>query len=662
MDDGRYDPGILTAGISEDGKDIILQATGSDWELKKIADSLRHLTALPRSYKNKHHGLMHIPLTWALVTQCAKIAQQKDFKWKPEPDLAAWVVEEFGRRFTEYKDTSDLKFDVDSLDWEPMPHQLSGMFTGAMAKRFFFADDMGTGKTRTALLTLAELEVRGEDPFPCFVVAPASVVDPWLEELEATFPDWTFTAYRGPRRKKLSSRYQVYVMSWDVFRQDMQPPDLAQCERCELTVEWSKAQQKAYDVFTLGGVGVKDEHRKLVLHHGCPKILPSKGYSVFRPIDSSKHTLPPLLDFLVPRTIIADEAHALCNVKTKQSIAIGKIARVTKYLFPMSGTPITNDIRGFWRAHGVIDTLSFPDQERYAERYADRYKKDYGQPEVEGLTTIHRDEFYVLMQGTMRRVSKKDVLKDLPDKTYSTRVVTIPPAYRKAYDEMEEDMIAHIPDTDEPLPVMNTLAQLQRLSQLASSACDVEIEYILDENPESLTFNEEVPHYKVTMREPCWKVDELMAVMSENEGSPLVTFAPHAQLMEIAGTRAESKGYKVGYIKGGQSHTLRSKTRLSFQNNELDLLCVTTSAGGVGLTLTAAHTAVFLEPGWEYWRRAQAEDRLHRRGQTAQVHIIDVIASNTVETRMRQAIRDKAKNLGELVRDPHIFREVLGGK
>ena len=486
------------------------------------------------------------------------------------------------------------------------------------------------------------------DPFPAFVVCPASVVDPWIEELEARFPNWTYTAYRGPRRKKLSTRYQIYVMSWDVFRQDMFPSQKAECPHGHGQIEWKNRDQKELDKHLLGEIST-------------PMVCVACN-AVMVPVDTSKTELPPLVDFVVPSTGIADEAHALCNTKTKQSVAMGRMARVTNYLFPMSGTPITHDIRGFWRAHSCIDVRSFPDQDRYAMRFADLYKKDYGQAEVEGLTTVNREEFYTLMQGTMRRVSKQEVLKDLPDKTYSTRVVTIPPAYRKAYDEMEEDMIAHIPDTDEPLPVMNTLAQLQRLSQLASSACDVEIEYVLDDNPDSLTYGEEVPHYKVDMREPCWKVDELMAVMAENEGTPLVTFAPHAQLMGIAGARAESHGYRVGYIRGGQTQAQRTKTRLAFQDGEYDLLCVTTSAGGVGLTLTASHTAVFLEPGWEYWRRVQAEDRLHRRGQEEKVQIIDIIASNTVETRMRQAIRDKAKNLGELVRDPRIFREVLGGK
>lgn len=101
---------------------------------------------------------------------------------------------------------------------------------------------------------------------------------------------------------------------------------------------------------------------------------------------------------------------------------------------------------------------------------------------------------------------------------------------------------------------------------------------------------------------------------------------------------------------------------MAFQAGELDLLCANTSAGGVGLTLTAAHTAVFLERPWAFWQADQAEDRIHRRGQTGQVSIIDVVAANTVESRVRAALKDKATQLSDLIRDPHIIRNFLGGQ
>lgn len=613
----RYAKAVLAAEIEcanyhptqncEHPRNIRLRVEGADWQIGEIGTALRHLTALPKK-TGDGTGELKVPLSWAMVTQISKLMEERGYGWKPDGALLKWITAEFLRRHDPIGEApfntaalhNELRFNTGSLGWTPMPHQLAGAYVGALNKRFFFCDDMRTGKTRTALLTAAELEARGENPFPMFVIAPASVVDSWLEELDAAFPDWPATAYRGSKRRNLSSRYKVYVMSWDVFRTDMKH------ERDEL---------------------------------------------------------PALVKFLVPKTIVLDEAHALCNVKTKQSVAARQIARVADYAFPMSGTPITRDVGGFWSALNVLDIRSFPDQDRYKDRYTDRYHADYGQDQVDGLSPETKQEFYTLMQGSMRRIAKSDVNKDLPPKTYQQRLVDIPHAYKISYKEMEEDMIAHIPDTDEPLEVMSTLAQLQRLTQLASSACDVEIVMELDEREDSPTFGQEIPRYHVTMREPSWKIDELMAIMDENQGTgnPLLVFSPHTQLVNMAGKRAEAAGYRVGYITGEQSAPQKKRYRVAYQDGELDLLCCNVTAGGVGLTLNRGDTVVFLERPWAYWQAHQAESRADDVITGKQVHVIDIVARDTVESRVREVLKKKAANLSELVRDPRIVKEFLAG-
>jgi hypothetical protein len=945
MMDDRYATGALCGRI--EGDRIRLSVQGSDWEISEIGDKIRHLTAAPKKTTDGS-GEVSVPLTWAMVTQCARFMIEIGKKWSPSPELIEWVTDEFMRRHDEYSPDKGLRFDISQLGWTPMPHQIGGAYVGALNERFFFADDMRTGKTRTALLTLAEMEARGKDPWPAFVVAPASVVDPWMEELEAAFPGWPVAAYRGGKRRNLSTRYKVYVMSWNTFRDDMHVKQVAQCEQGTVT-ELTRAIEKAFS-----------NHQMAPETYDAP-LCPC-CHREMTLVDTSRTKIPPLLEFLVPKTLVLDEAHALClshtscittsagpkrisevhegdfvlgvdhstgrdvwtrvkkvgrsplretvrlggleltpdhpvwvsdsgciayassyaeeihlrplryliraealpesadaeilrqgvrmrgeirgdesgpfsvgdsgsggggarergqgalvagydgvpelgqepvqgtagrgdqegvngseqeawvshadgrergayypagavaeaarlgvhprvrsepwqedaglpnvlqgghrasrleardragrelasfevkagarpeegleagvawldgisdaererperylwniatdtgnyvaagvlvhncNVKTRQSVMARRCARVAKYAFLASGTPITKDVGGFWSALNVLDIRSFPDQERYQARYTDRYSREYGSPEIEGISTANKAEFFTLMQGSMRRISRSDVNKDLPPKTYQTRAVDVPAAHRKAYDEMRDDMIAHIPDTDEPLPVMTVLAQLQRLSQLASSACDVEIVYELDDKPGSETYGEMVPKYNVTMREPSWKIDALMELMDDNRGEPLICFSPHTQLVKLAGARAEKSGYKVGYIIGGQSQAQRTGIRKAFNAGKLDLLCANVTAGGVGLTLTGTDTIVFLERPWAYWQADQAQSRADDIRNAKQVHVIDIVAKNTVESRVREALKSKAGSLAELVRDPRIVEELLGGQ
>jgi len=610
----RYAQAVLTAKIECESyhptqncnhgpKNIRLRVDGADWQIAEIGTALHRLTALPKDTKDGS-GEKKVPLTWAVVTQLSRLMQDHNYGWRPSPPLNEWMRQEVLRRYDETGHLhGGLKFDLSKLGWTPMPHQVAGMYVGALNKRFFFCDDMRTGKTRTALLTLAELEARGENPFPVLVVAPASVIGSWREELEKAFPDWPVAEYMGGKRKNLSSRYKVYLTSWPTFTRDMK---------------------------------------------------------------HEEHQLPPLLKFFpgyAPKTVIYDEAHALCNTSTRQSIAAKQLARVTEFAFPMSGTPITRDVGGFWTAMNVLDIRSFPDPDRYKDMYTDRYHTEY-KDEIDGLRPETREEFYTVLQGSMRRISKRDVNKDLPPVAYSTRVVQIPAAYRAAYDEMEQDMIAHIPDTSEPLEVMTTLAQLTRLTQLASSACDVSVEMVLEERENHPMYGEEVPRYHVTMREPSWKIDELMAIMDENRdtGNPLLTFSPHTQLVKLAGARAEKEGYRVGYFTGEQSRKQKDKYRIMYQNGELDLLCLNLTAGGVGLTLNKGDTVVMLERSFAYWQNHQGESRADDIMNAKQVYVIDIVAANTVESRVRQVIKDKARQLSELVRDPRIVEEILGGQ
>src|SRR3984957_1331715 len=308
----RYAQAVLTAKIECESyhptqncnhgpKNIRLRVDGADWQIAEIGTALHRLTALPKDTKDGS-GEKKVPLTWAVVTQLSRLMQDHNYGWRPSPPLNEWMRQEVLRRYDETGHLhGGLKFDLSKLGWTPMPHQVAGMYVGALNKRFFFCDDMRTGKTRTALLTLAELEARGENPFPAFVVAPASVVDPWMEELEAAFPGWPVCAYRGPKRRRLSSRYKVYVMSWNTFRDDMHVKQVAQCEKGTI-IELTRAIEKAFS-----------NHQLAPETYAAP-LCPC-CHREMELVDTSRTKIPPLLEFLVPKTLVLDEAHALCNVK-----------------------------------------------------------------------------------------------------------------------------------------------------------------------------------------------------------------------------------------------------------------------------------------------------------------------------------------------------------
>jgi len=71
------------------------------------------------------------------------------------------------------------------------------------------------------------------------------------------------------------------------------------------------------------------------------------------------------------------------------------------------------------------------------------------------------------------------------------------------------------------------------------------------------------------------------------------------------------------------------------------------------LTMTAADTIVFLQRDWSVIKNLQAEDRVHRIGSQIHkaIHIIDVVAPDTVEEWQIQKVLEKLRRLEEIRRD-----------
>jgi len=82
---------------------------------------------------------------------------------------------------------------------------------------------------------------------------------------------------------------------------------------------------------------------------------------------------------------------------------------------------------------------------------------------------------------------------------------------------------------------------------------------------------------------------------------------------------------------------------------------VSNKTGAYGITLTAANTVIYVSNDFDLETRVQSEDRAHRIGQRKPVTYIDLIADNTIDERIVQALRNKmvmsAAVLGEEARE-----------
>lgn len=589
--------------LSADSKHIVVMAAGADpYELAFDQNRLAGLTPLIRKSADVFGspGALVIDPTWPAVVQLGSTFGEQ---WVPGPKLRAWATEEAMRRTSltpiEYRPPSPIT---------PYQWQLEGAALIAATGRALITDEPRVGKTATAILGLCELLTGSpDDPSdfrgPVVVICPASVVDPWVEAWENWAPHCRTVAWRGPKRKSLLGTADVYVTSWDTARVDAPP------------------------------AGTKE--------------------------------MRPLTEGIKPVAVIWDECHYAKNSTAKRSQAATRIAKVATSqdgsFVALSGTPITKDTGDLFSTLRAMEPDAYPDKSRWINRYCDTIREDYDE-EIVGLNRYAEPEFRLSMLGQHRRVTRAEVMSHLPPKIHSIRTVELPKEWRKVYDDFEEQMLAELPDGQE-LSVMDTLSKLTHLSSLASAAADVRIEYGPDLDKDT---GEPKRHVHVDLKAPSWKVDALLEILEERPGEKVVVFAPSRQLIELAGRAildAKLPGFpEVGWIVGKQSPKVRTGYRTRFQEGDLSLLCATTSAGGTGITLSKAGTLVFLQRPWSLVDTIQSEDRAEGDMEaTRGTEIIDVIASNTIESRVRAALKNKGKQLAELVQDPKLMAELLGG-
>ena len=110
------------------------------------------------------------------------------------------------------------------LQWrgELMPFQADGVRALMKNPRLLLADDMGLGKTIQAIVALRLLRAQ-RDITSALVVAPASVLDQWRQELQKWAPELTAIIIRGTaaeRSWQWKAERDVTLVSYDALRSD----------------------------------------------------------------------------------------------------------------------------------------------------------------------------------------------------------------------------------------------------------------------------------------------------------------------------------------------------------------------------------------------------------------------------------------------------------
>jgi ATP-dependent DNA helicase len=140
-------------------------------------------------------------------------------------------------------------------------------------------------------------------------------------------------------------------------------------------------------------------------------------------------------------------------------------------------------------------------------------------------------------------------------------------------------------------------------------------------------------------------LDRLLTALFDR-GHKVLVFSQMTKMLDILQDWAVGlKNWPVCRLDGGVSQEDRRQQIEEFSDpkSTTKLFLLSTRAGGLGINLTAADTVIIFDSDWNPQMDLQAQDRVHRIGQTKPVLIYRFVAAKTVEAKILERATAKRR-------------------
>lgn len=316
--------------------------------------------------------------------------------------------------------------------------------------------------------------------------------------------------------------------------------------------------------------------------------------------------------------LILDEAQYIKNHETQKAQSVKLID--SKYRFVLTGTPIENTILDLW---SIFDFI-LPN---YLGSYND-FRSSYEQQVMDSdKKTVNR--LVKKITPFILRRTKKDVIKDLPDKVEVTITAVMNNEQRKIYEAELQRAKGLIEKGDNKIVILSAITRLRQI-------CVDPSLYI--------------ENYSGTSS----KLELLMETIENNikENHRMIIFSQFTSVFENISNEFNKRNIKHFILTGKTSSKDRVELSEEFNKNEdIKVFLVSLKAGGTGLNLVGADIVIHLDPWWNVAAENQATDRAHRIGQKRVVQVIKMICENTIEQKVIELQNKKAEIVKLIVSD-----------
>lgn len=309
--------------------------------------------------------------------------------------------------------------------------------------------------------------------------------------------------------------------------------------------------------------------------------------------------------------IVIDELSSFKNHASQRFKALRMVRTKVKRVVGLTGTPSPNGLIDLWSQLYLLDM-----GERLG-RSIGNYRNKYFRPGRSNGYVVYEyqantgseQEIYAKISDICISMKVEDYL-ELPDKIVRDIPVHLSAEAQRKYDEFEREQVLQLQDAE--ITAVNAAALTNKLLQYASGAVydgDQKVHYVHDE-----------------------KLDMLEEIV-EAANSPVLIFYSYKH--ELTRIMKRLKTYQPRKLDTGQDIE-------DWNDGKIQVLLAHPASAGHGLNLQkGGNNIVWFSTPWSLELYLQANARLHRQGQTRPVMIFRLVAHNTHDQRVIQAIENK---------------------
>ena len=335
--------------------------------------------------------------------------------------------------------------------------------------------------------------------------------------------------------------------------------------------------------------------------------------------------------------VICDESQRIKDPQSKQSKAIHRLGREARYKLILSGTPISNSPLDVFSQYKFLDSNIFgenwfPFRAEYAIT-GQEVNHQTGKSYTRVIGDRDLPELVEKAHSIAYRVTKAAAL-DLPEQVEQTLYCELEPRARKAYNDLRKHSIAEL-DGLPAVTAQHVIVRLLRLSQICGGFLRTDIDGFEDDpNAGQL-----LPISDAKQRLFEETLDDILGA-----GKKVVVFARFTaevrRICKYVGKKYGEGAYRLidGSVKGED----RGEAVRAFQEDPgVRVFVAQIATAGLGITLTAADTAIYYSYDYSYANYEQSRARIHRIGQKNTCTYLHLAVRDSIDEEVMEVLRHK---------------------